>query len=902
MKKYLFPILILIATMFMGLGYASINTISLGIDGEVVSKEVDGIFLTEVNYVGDVNADLEKSKILNAYQTNLNSNIVLSDVDNNSSITYEVVVYNSSNYNYAFEGVEYLISEDTYSNVDIAFKLSNLERGDVLHSKESLLFTITFYYKNNVLADSNVLKSLLNFKFDYVTSPVLATHMVPVVYEDNAWIKVDKYSDNWHSYLNGKWANSITYNNSLAYNEVENNTELKQFNGTSDYFILGRKNYNFASNFTIMARFKIYEYGDSTQIAVGNVESGGFYLGLGANNKIRFRHTDTSNTTSTNQNLYSSEVISLDTWYTVVVTYDGSLFNLYINGILEDSLEYANGISVSTAPLVIGGNPSADGTVTISYFKGAISEVAIMTESISEDENIQNYSYTRNHVPTRHEVLYYLKFDADNGIVSNSSKYESEGMSFDGVDDYISVGYSAYDFDNTFTIGARVKVNSYSDLEYSIFGNPQTGGLNLFKNVDSQFVIAVYDVTTNSYVNLETSFVPELYTWYTLVATYDGQFLRLYVDGVQDGYLETQITMLSVTTPFMIGVNSNLNSKLGGGYFNGLISDAILVDETLNEEQISLNYSSYFGTSVSDKTLILYNLRSYEVRDNGNVILDEMINAMWVWIPRFSAVTPISNGKIDVEIVKSFDKSHDAFNFSGQDVEGFWIGKFENSSKISYTSFVTNNNLNSNILIKSGNGVLLNRSIGKFFSDINKISLVTDIYGLDSSLYNILDTHLIKNSEWGALAYFSQSKYGLCIDENCKYLEVSDLNYFVDGIGYISNTSQSTTSNVYGVYGMYGGAEEFVMGNYNNSLNTLDGFSVLPNSIYLNAYTTEDDYLMNDLQHAFIETNSLYDSSLGNFVNIDNPWFVRNNLFSYDSNTGKKNESIGSRTVLVISE
>lgn len=107
---------------------------------------------------------------------------------------------------------------------------------------------------------------------------------------------------------------------------------------------------------------------------------------------------------------------------------------------------------------------------------------------------------------------------------------------------------------------------------------------------------------------------------------------------------------------------------------------------------------------------------------------------------------------------------------------------------------------------------------------------------------------------------------------------------------------------VYGVYGMYGGAEEFVMGNYNNSLNTLDGFSVLPNSIYLNAYTTEDDYLMNDLQHAFIETNSLYDSSLGNFVNIDNPWFVRNNLFSYDSNTGKKNESIGSRTVLVISE
>lgn len=79
--------------------------------------------------------------------------------------------------------------------------------------------------------------------------------------------------------------------------------------------------------------------------------------------------------------------------------------------------------------------------------------------------------------------------DADNGIVANSAKYESDGMRFDGIDDFISVGYSSYDFNNSFTVGARVKLNAYSDDEYTIFGNPQSGGLNLFKSTDRKSVV-----------------------------------------------------------------------------------------------------------------------------------------------------------------------------------------------------------------------------------------------------------------------------------------------------------------------------------------------------------------------------------------------------------------------------
>lgn len=425
----------------------------------------------------------------------------------------------------------------------------------------------------------------------------------------------------------------------------------------------------------------------------------------------------------------------------------------------------------------------------------------------------------------------------------NSVLLGIDGMRFDGIDDFISVGYSSYDFNNSFTIGARVKLNAYSDDEYTIFGNPQSGGLNLFKSTDNKFEIAVYDINTSGYVNLETSFIPELNTWYTLVATYDGTDLKLYANGMQEAYITTDIKMLAITTPFMIGVNPNLNSKLGGGYFNGSISDVLLVDEALTSQQVKLNCTNDLKTILSDKTLISYNLRSYESREKGTVIPDEMINANWVWIPRFYATTPTTDTIIDVTIVEITEESHDAFSFDDYNLEGFWIGKYENSARTSYVNTDLNINVNSNIVIKPDCNSIRNKNISYTFDIISNMTALSDIYAFEKNTYDILDTHLIKNNEWSAIAYFSQSKYGLCNNGNC--VDLAENTSSVTGGGdYTANTGQSTTQNVYGVYDLYGGLEEFTMGNYNNKLNSLDGFSALPDSVYLNIYTDENDYLI----------------------------------------------------------
>ena len=141
-------------------------------------------------------------------------------------------------------------------------------------------------------------------------------------------------------------------------------------------------------------------------------------------------------------------------------------------------------------------------------------------------------------------------------------------------------------------------------------------------------------------------------------------------------------------------------------------------------------------------------------------------------------------------------------------------------------------------------------------NDVYRISKVLtesgNIYGLSS---NSTDSHLMKNSEWGAVSYLSQSKYGLDGTEiviNSVYLNNTTKSiYAVTGcasstadasavsttIGALNNRTQSSvyvwtqkngtaassTGTIYGIYDMAGGISErtsSLINNKNDNLKT----------------------------------------------------------------------------------
>ena len=159
-------LLICVGSVFMGIGYASINSVAMNITGNVIAEAQEGNFITDVTYSSNKNANLDGSKINSFYQTDLSSTIQLSDSDKDSSITYEMSIVNTNSVAYEFSNISFIVGDKTYSNEGITYTLTGLEPGDVIEPGDTIPFTITFHYKDNTLADNNVLESVLNFIFE----------------------------------------------------------------------------------------------------------------------------------------------------------------------------------------------------------------------------------------------------------------------------------------------------------------------------------------------------------------------------------------------------------------------------------------------------------------------------------------------------------------------------------------------------------------------------------------------------------------------------------------------------------------------------------------------------------------------------------------------------------------
>ena len=229
---------------------------------------------------------------------------------------------------------------------------------------------------------------------------------------------------------------------------------------------------------------------------------------------------------------------------------------------------------------------------------------------------------------------------------------------------------------------------------------------------------------------------------------------------------------------------------------------------------IKWNGSSWVNTTGSDKEWYDYTSKKWANAKTSD-------GSMWVWIPRYaysitSGYHSSSAGNIDVEFMKgltnetstgrkSFNNAsgqgkwniHPAFNY-GQTVSGIWVAKFEAS--------------NSGGKIKVEPGVQSWRSI-----------TVNDIYTNCLNYNKTLNSHMMKNDEWGAVAYLSKSKYG----KNAEVDINSDSSYYTgggSGNAYVTNVGQSTTGTVHGVYDMSGGAWEYVAAYVNNGNSNLTNY------------------------------------------------------------------------------
>ena len=338
----------------------------------------------------------------------------------------------------------------------------------------------------------------------------------------------------------------------------------------------------------------------------------------------------------------------------------------------------------------------------------------------------------------------------------------------------------------------------------------------------------------------------------------------------------------------------------------------------------------YKGMWANAVTVKDTNRQTYLNATPGTTIPMDDITTMWVWIPRFKAVTPSNYnggtkenpGAIDVTFVKQNETAIDAFTFGDKELSGFWYGKFEISHTTLASSTTANNLGCTNETCSNANGIIIKpnvtslqyNNISNFFYASRSMEQTGNSFGFVSSE---VDTHMSKNNEWGAVAYLTQSIYGRCTSSTtCTEVGINNNKSYITGYGAPAGSNKSvtngtydtdlgkdasTTKNIYGIYDMSGGAWEYVMGvfadtngnprsGYSSSSNsgftgmlkdgtTYTGVS-FPDSKYYNLYTGSSY-----TGHALTETKNWY-SDYASFVNSNNSWFNRGGSYDFRTDAG----------------
>ncbi len=317
-------------------------------------------------------------------------------------------------------------------------------------------------------------------------------------------------------------------------------------------------------------------------------------------------------------------------------------------------------------------------------------------------------------------------------------------------------------------------------------------------------------------------------------------------------------------------------------------------------------------------------LNSGITKNVGDTITEDEITLWYVWIPRYTyTIFNGNNGSVDpLEIQIKFESgtnssgtvkcidavsgngnssevctdntnggiingtstyTHPAFTFGDEELTGFWVGKFEVSGSTDKTT------------IKPNVSSLRSQTVSSFFNSIQNMNTSYSING---------DSHMIKNMEWGAVAYLSHSKYGTCSDGTCIEVVINSNSSYYTGGGtsnvYKTNINQSTTGNIYGIYDMSGGTFEYVIGNIVNSSGNFyssnAGFSSAPSSKYYDKYTYSTSATTHsrgklgdatkEILKTFGNTSGGWHSDYAEFTNSNFSWFVRGGQYDKGVNAG----------------
>jgi hypothetical protein len=295
------------------------------------------------------------------------------------------------------------------------------------------------------------------------------------------------------------------------------------------------------------------------------------------------------------------------------VTYDGATLRFYVDGLLagSQSTSYRQVLGV---PLTIA-TGLYNGSTATELFPGSVDEVTLYGSALSQARVQAHYLLGRSYKDT---VL-------DSGPVSFWRLGESSGTSaadvkganagtyvntptlgktgalagdadtatgVNGTGSYVSVPYSASLNPAQFTVEAWAQWDGTRTANWrtvaGTWNDGNTGGYWLGVSTQDKWYVSTQG-SSAAYSEIQGT-APTAGQWVHLATTYDGSYLRLYVNGTEVGNVQSPSYVAQGVVP--LGIGTSVYNSGPGDRFGGVVDDVAVYNRALSAPEVQLHYDS----------------------------------------------------------------------------------------------------------------------------------------------------------------------------------------------------------------------------------------------------------------------------------------------------------------------
>ncbi|MFC2124526.1 LamG-like jellyroll fold domain-containing protein [Bacteroidota bacterium] len=307
----------------------------------------------------------------------------------------------------------------------------------------------------------------------------------------------------------------------------------------------------------------------------------------------------------------------------------------FLKGLGDGTFDSDWDINFGNGPLFhCAGDFNNDGSMDLALPNNITDDISILINNLLDSSLIAWYPFTGNASDSTDNNL---DGTLNGGVTLTTDRYGNadNAYNFDGSDDYINVPHASILDLSAYTLSAWVMPRSYPDIENGIvekgiIGDPENTNYSLYLTQTSHFV-NLYEYNSGSInVSCVSNAHPLFNHWYHVTGSYDGNDLRIYINGRLDNIVNHITPPGTNASDLVIGARDDefVGFKF---FFDGVIDEVRVYKKALSDLEAVRDYANYYPPDsftierISDQVVLAWDSTNWEYLDKVYVYRDEVL-------------------------------------------------------------------------------------------------------------------------------------------------------------------------------------------------------------------------------------------------------------------------------------